>query len=359
MEIKSTPLTDSHIKLGAYMQPFAGFNMPIYYTKVIDEHLWTRNEVSIFDTSHMGVIEVDDPTLSIDHAVTQNLNTLKTGKCRYGFLLNSDGGIIDDIIIYRFSDNKFMLVVNASTVEKDLAHIRKFVSADAKVEYCSKLRKIDVQGPKAREVLRPIVGEVVDELRYFNFGYFEFFGLQCVISRTGYTGELGFELYIEEEDVISLWSTLLDNPLLKPAGLGARDSLRLEMCYPLYGVDLNESITPLEAGLENFIDFSKQFSGKDALVVQSQNLKQKLIFFMCEGKRIARHGYDVYCDNNKIGFVTGGTFSPTLNCPIGAAYIDIEHVVLHNDIVLRNERGVELAAQIVEKPFYKKSSLLT
>ena len=358
MEAKSTPLLDRHKALGAYIQQFAGYFMPIYYTRVIEEHNWTRSNVSIFDTSHMGVIEIVGSAADIDPALTHNLEELDIGRCRYGFLLNVNGGVIDDAIIYRIDTQKWMLVVNASTIDKDLKHLKENVASGVQVTYLDALKKLDVQGPMAREILRDICGDIVDELKYFRFGYFEFFGENCIVSRTGYTGELGFEIYISSEQIISLWSVLLENPMLKPAGLGARDSLRLEMGYPLYGVDLTEQITPIEACIDNFIDYTKDFCGKESLLQLKDKEKQNLCFFMCKGKRIARHGCSVILDSQVVGSVTGGTMSPSLGKPIGSAYINKELIKIGQEIILKNERGIELEAQIVDKPFYKTSSLL-
>ena len=359
MGVKTTLLTEKHKMLGAYMQPFAGYMMPIYYTRVIQEHLWTRENVSIFDTSHMGIIYLNGPAGSIDYALTHSVENLESGKCKYGFILNEQGGIIDDAILYRLAEERFMLVVNAATANKDLEHLRTHISSDVEVVYCEKLKKLDVQGPKAREVLRTFAGDIVDQLKYFRFGYFEFFGENVLISRTGYTGELGFEIYLNQEQIGMVWDILLENPLLHPAGLGARDSLRLEMGYPLYGVDLNESITPIEASLDCFIKMDKDFTGKQALIENKDKFIKRLYCFACQGKRIARHGFRVLIDGEDCGEVTGGTFSPSLNVPIGSAYIERISLEPGQKIILKNERGLEIEAAIVEKPLYKNNSLMS
>lgn len=355
-EIKFTPFTEKHRKMGAHMHPFAGFLMPVYYTGVIEEHLWTRQNASLFDTSHMGMIFIDGPAQQIEPAMTQNLAKLAQGKCRYGFLLNDNGGVIDDCIVYKMSQTRYMLVVNASTVDKDLQHVRQTVGSDVKVEYKDSLKKLDFQGPKSKEVLLPVAGDVLNELKYFSFGTFEFFGQDVIVSRTGYTGEHGYEFYADEEIIVSLWDVLQEHPAVKPAGLGARDSLRLEMAYPLYGSDLDDNTTPFEAGLGSFLDFDKNFRGKDALLGPRKDCRKHLHFFRCQGKRIARAGFEAFVDGHCAGIVTGGTYSPSLKMPVGAVFLN-KNLETGAEFIIKNERGIELPAEVSDKPLYKNGGI--
>ncbi|MFH1062239.1 MAG: glycine cleavage system aminomethyltransferase GcvT [Candidatus Omnitrophota bacterium] len=361
MKTKKTPLFEQHNKLGAKCAPFGGWLMPIQYEGIISEHQWTRNNCSVFDICHMGefLIKADALPSKLDKILTQNLVNMPLKTCRYGFMLNDNAGIIDDVIIYRIEQDKWMLVVNAATSSADFEHLEKNLAKDnVKIEDISNtLAKLDLQGPLSRDVLVEIAGEGILKLDYYTFDYFKVLGENIIISRTGYTGELGFELYISNDKVIALWNLLLKNKTVKPAGLGARDTLRLEVCYPLYGQDINSTTTPLEAGLAGFVDMNKDFSGKKALgKKQEQGLVKKLCCFETDSRRAPRHDYEIFSNNRKVGVVTSGSYSPSLGCGIGMGYIETQFSDIGTEIILQHE-NVKINAKVVKRPFYKKGSL--
>lgn len=350
-KVEKTALYKRHCDLGAYMGQFAAFEMPIYYTSIIEEHLWTRSQVSLFDTAHMGLIKVSATANELDYALTQNLNSLKVGKCRYGFVLNSDGGTVDDLIAYRLDETEWMLVVNSGHTEGDIKSIQNSLSnTNAKLSIWNGYSKLDIQGPKSAEVLKPIVGTIIDDLKYFNFVQIELYGSKAILSRTGYTGELGFEVYILEEDIGKLWDELMLNDCVKAAGLGARDSLRLEKGYPLYGHELDSEHSPFEGGLNKFVDLDKEFYGKDGLLKRSEN-KQLLVPFVVDGRRIARAGFEVYQNNKLIGEVTSGTFSPCLKKAIGFAYLKELSFDANHGLDIKNSHGKIIEAKVTKIPF--------
>lgn len=335
--------------------------MPIQYEGIINEHQWTRNNCSVFDICHMGefLIQADAVSSKLDRVLTQNLVNMPLKTCRYGFMLNANAGIIDDVIIYRIESDKWMLVVNAATAPADFEYLQKNLSKqNVKLENVSNvLAKLDLQGPLSRDILRAIVGDNIASLDYYRFDYFNVLGENIIISRTGYTGELGYELYISNEKVIELWNLLLENKLVKPAGLGARDTLRLEVCYPLYGQDINASITPLEAGLGSFIDLQKDFLGKSCIEQKQQKgLAKKLCCFKTDSRRAPRHDYEIFCNDEKAGIVTSGSYSPSLGCGIGMGYIAEQYCDNGTEISLQHE-NVKINAIVVKRPFYKKGSL--
>jgi aminomethyltransferase len=361
MENKKTPLFEQHNKLGAKCAPFGGWLMPIQYEGIINEHQWTRNNCSLFDICHMGefLIQADVLSSKLDKILTQNLVNMPLKTCRYGFMLNDTAGIIDDVIIYRIEQDKWMLVVNAATASGDFAHLEKNLSKDnVKLENVSNsLAKLDLQGPLSRDVLMEIAGDEILKLDYYTFDYFKVLGENIVISRTGYTGELGFELYISNKKVLELWNLLLKNESVKPAGLGARDTLRLEVCYPLYGQEINSATNPLEAGLAGFVDTRKDFFGKKALERnQQQGLKKKLCCFETDSRRAPRHDYQIFSNNQNCGVVTSGSYSPSLGCGIGMGYIAQPYSEIGTEIILQHE-NIKINAKVVKRPFYKKGSL--
>ena len=335
--------------------------MPIQYEGIINEHQWTRNNCSVFDICHMGefMIQADALLSNLDKVLTQNLVNMPLKTCKYGFMLNDNAGIIDDVIIYRIEQDKWMLVVNAATAPADFEHIKKHLAKDnVKIDNVSNsLAKLDLQGPLSREVLVEIAGEGILNLDYYGFDYFSVLGENIIISRTGYTGEMGFELYINNDKVIDLWNLLLENKNVKPAGLGARDTLRLEVCYPLYGQDISLKTSPLEAGLASFMDMKKDFMGKAAIEKkQQQGLGKKLCCFQTESRRAPRHDYEILVNNQKAGIVTSGSYSPSLGCGIGMGYIAEQYSDIGTEISLEHE-NIKINAQVVKRPFYKKGSL--
>jgi len=357
LEIKKTPLYDYHIKLNAVMVEFAGFFMPVHYGSILEETKHTRQKISIFDIFHMGefYIKENPEKSSLDYAITVPVVKMKNGKCKYGFLLNENGTIIDDLIVYRISNDEWMIVVNASNEKIDEETLKKRLSNSAYFENRSnKIMKIDVQGPLSREIIKKIAGEKINNLKYYTFDKFDFMGDRYIISRTGYTGELGYEIYIDAEKTEELWKKLLSFNDVKPAGLGARDILRLEMGYPLYGDELTSETTPLDAGFQKFLDFEKDFAGKKALL----NHKQKYLLcgFIVNGRKTIRHNGKVFINEKEIGYVTSGVFSPHLNCAIGMAYVLKEFALENTEIFLGKEKP-EISGKIIKPPFLKNTSL--
>ncbi|NQT89904.1 MAG: glycine cleavage system aminomethyltransferase GcvT [Candidatus Omnitrophica bacterium] len=357
--LKRTLLTTKHQAQGAKMAPFGGWLMPIQYEGIIAEHNWTRSSASLFDICHMGefIISGTPEETGLDTILTVDLDKMESGRCHYGFMLNEDGGIIDDLVVYKIADDKWMLVVNAATTDKDEAHLKKHLSTGSSFENISQeTAKLDLQGPLSRDVLTAVLGDGPGSLRYFGFGLFEILGEENVISRTGYTGELGYEIYISSQKAQQLWELLLKDDRVKPVGLGARDTLRLEMGYSLYGQDITEKTTPLEAGLEHFVDFNKDFIGKEALLKQKESgLAKRFICFAADSRRAPRHDYKIYSKEQEIGIVTSGTFSPSLSCGIGMGYVEADFDKIGTEITLKGEKS-EIKAKICKRPFYKQGT---
>ena len=353
-----TPLIDKHKELGAKLAPFGGWLMPIQYSGIIEEHNWTRTNAGLFDICHMGefVIEADLAKSNLGDILTVNLKTMPEGACRYGFMLNEQGGIIDDLVVYRISEFQWMIVVNAATTNTDEAHLRKYLNSATRLENIStSLGKLDLQGPESANVLKELVNEDV-KLKYYNFGYFDLLGEKIIISRTGYTGELGYELYMPNKKIVQLWDKILTDKLVKPIGLGARDTLRLEIGYSLYGQDIDKDTTPLEAGLEYFIDWNKDFIGKEALKKQKQaGVFKRMICFASNSRRSPRHNYRIIYKGEDIGNVTSGSFSPSLGFGIGMGYVNREVKV--EELIDLVENSVTINAKVVSKPFYKNGSV--
>jgi len=353
-----TPLIEEHRSLGARLGAFGGWMMPIQYAGIIEEHLWTRKHAGLFDICHMGEfsIEADLHKSSLERLVTIDLKGMKISSCRYGFMLNEEGGIVDDLLVYRTGDASWMAVVNAATTSGDESHMRKHLTGFTRFENVSAaLGKLDLQGPEAGLVLAKLAGADIERLKYYNFGYFTVLGEKIIISRTGYTGELGYELYMPNQKIAPLWKKILEDDRVKPIGLGARDTLRLEMGYNLYGQDIDAETTPLEAGLERFIDWNKDFIGKDALLRQKKaGLPKRMIYFMANSRRSPRHNYQIFCDAQDAGTVTSGSFSPSLGCGIGMGYVSGE--IAPGGQILLSDLAVSISAKVVDKPFYKMGS---
>jgi aminomethyltransferase len=359
--VLKTPLYQTHLALGAKMAPFGGWMMPIQYQGILAEHAHTRQAVSVFDICHMGEFMLQaDPVLSgFDRLVTQNITTMPFGTCRYGFMLDEQAGILDDLIVYRINKSSWMIVVNAATISGDLAHLKEHLGVECLLEnVSSKMAKLDVQGPQSHDVLRNIFGQKINELAYYTFAEFKVFGHQsCMISRTGYTGELGYEVYIANDYVGKFWELLLGDRRVKPAGLGCRDTLRLEMGYPLYGQDLDTLHTPLAAGLSKFVDFSKDFIGRDVLIREQKNgSKEHLIYFQADLRRSPRHGFAILDNSRKVGLVTSGSFSPSLGVGIGMGYVAGNYDVGAQLIV--KQEATEISVEVVKRPFLSKTSLM-
>lgn len=357
-----TPLSAWHIAHGAKMAPFAGWNMPIQYpTGIIAEHLHTREKAGLFDICHMGEFILDGAGAAeaIGRALTINVGTLKPGRCRYGFLLNEQGGVKDDLIVYRIADESFMIVVNAGCRASDYAAIRERVGAGAGAPLLEDLSdstaKLDLQGPQAFDVLEAVLpGGNWRRLPYFGFTRnVSFEGEPLVVSRTGYTGELGVEIYCPVEKAVMLWERLLADARVKPAGLGARDTLRLEVGLPLYGQDLDEAHTPAEAGYAAMLTSQAPYVGKE----ESHTVRQKLTALMIPGRRSARHGDAVLLNGAEVGVVTSGSFGPSVGNAAALAYIAAEHAGAPAYTVCAAK--AELEAQTVDLPFYKGGTART
>jgi len=354
-ELLKTPLYDRQQELKTKNVSFCGWDMPIQFDGIIAEHGYCRNNVALFDTSHMGefFFKGDIKTSGINEATSVNVDALAVGKCKYGFLLNEQGGVIDDLIIYRLSEDELMIVVNASTRENDLKILNERIQNATLVDRSMEYAKLDVQGPNSKEILEKYFDVDLDTLGFFSFVETKVFDSDCLLSRTGYTGELGFELYIDAQTSVKLWDALIADGA-KPAGLGARDILRLEMGYSLYGNDLSETISPLEANLGKFVNLKREYFGKEALVKQKNDgLTRILLPFKTTTRRSARKDFEVYQNDKKVGFVTSGAFSPILNVGVGLAMIDIEGFDETQSIELRDKRS-SIEANIASLPFISK-----
>ncbi|MFH1912864.1 MAG: glycine cleavage system aminomethyltransferase GcvT [Pseudomonadota bacterium] len=349
--LATTPLTDWHRRNGAKMAPFAGFDMPVQYKGIIIEHKHTREKAGIFDICHMGEFTLAGPGAmeALNRVVSHDLTTLDPGKCRYGFLLNQSGGIMDDLIIYCLAKDRYMLVVNGACRAKDFTHIRASLSAGPELtDISDETGKIDVQGPQSLMVLETLTGIKWNELKYFNFEASDCLGFPMLVSRTGYTGELGYELYLPADKALAVWEKLAADERVEPVGLGARDTLRLEIGYPLYGQDLDEEHTPVEAGAGFFLKKESDYIGKSGLGA----VRQMLVPLAIEGRRTARHHDEVCLPSGKrTGVVTSGSFAPSLGHCVALAYVRAEDAEAER-FVIKTAR-VELEARRTELPFYK------
>jgi len=356
--LRQTPLLDQHKKLGAKLAPFGGWLMPIQYSGIIEEHNWVRKCAGLFDICHMGefMVQADLAKSNFGNLVTINLEGMPDGACRYGFMLNEQGGIIDDLLVYKIDNTEWMVVVNAATSDGDFTHLKKNLTGATSLENVSQsLGKLDLQGPLSGDILKGLVDSSIKELRYYTFGYFNLLGEKIIISRTGYTGELGYELYMPNNKIPRLWEKLLSDQRVKPIGLGARDTLRLEMGYSLYGQDIDKNITPLEAGLNYFIDWGKEFIGKDVLLKQKQNgVSRRMICFIADSRRSPRHNYRIIYKGQDVGAVTSGSFSPSLGAGIGMGYVK-DQITLGEQVIL-SESSISINAKVTHKPFYKNGS---
>ncbi|MDD5135796.1 MAG: glycine cleavage system aminomethyltransferase GcvT [Candidatus Omnitrophica bacterium] len=354
--LQKTPLYNIHVSMGAKMAPFGGWFMPIQYEGILAEHAHTRSSVSVFDICHMGefILEADPVSSLLDRIVTQNIVSMPIGACRYGFMLNEGGGVIDDLVVYRLGDASWMLVVNAATISGDEAHLRKNLSGKVSFENISNATgKLDVQGPGSADALKKIFGAGIAKLAYYTFGKFKLWGMDLTVSRTGYTGELGYEVYIPSDNAVRLWNTLLEDKRVKPAGLGCRDTLRLEMGYPLYGQDLDTGHTPIAAGFDKFVDLGKEFIGKDALLKEKKGgVKERLVSFKSDTRRSPRHNFAIFKEGLRVGTVTSGSFSPSLLSGIGMGYVSGKCGI--GDKLVTKDGNTEIPVTVVKKPFYNK-----
>ncbi|MBL8979267.1 MAG: glycine cleavage system aminomethyltransferase GcvT [Gemmatimonadetes bacterium] len=357
-----TPLYDVHKALGAKMVPFAGWEMPVQYAGILAEHRAVREGAGIFDVCHMGEFEVTGPDRNafVNRIITNDVAALEPGQVQYAALLNQQGGIVDDCTVYRFED-KIMLVVNASGIEKDWDHIvaqKKGVNVRLR-NISEEVGLLALQGPRAEAILQPHTDTILRDIGYYHFAVGRVAGAGCFISRTGYTGEDGFELYCRSPDVRAIWDALTGPGKAEPIGLGARDTLRLEVGYALYGNDIDETTTPLEAGLGwiTKLDKGAPFMGEAALKAQKlEGLGRRLVGFRMVGKGIPRHGMPTLVDGVPVDIVRSGTMSPSLGYAVGTTYLPTSRAAVgsrfHVDI-----RGEQLEAEVVRRPFYTKGSV--
>lgn len=358
--LRRTPLYEAHRRAGAKMVQFAGWQMPVQYHGVIAEHLAVRRAAGLFDVSHMGEIEVrGHGALELCQQLTANdVARLGVLQAQYNLLLNERGGVIDDVIIYRVKADAYLFCVNASNSERDFAWIRGHGGGAVEVENQSALyAQLALQGPVAAAILQPLTAFDLTQVKSFHCAFADITGIRCMVARTGYTGEDGFELYCRGTDVEKLWNGLLSAGApegLVPAGLGARDTLRLEKAYPLYGHELDDNTTPLEAGLQWVAKLSKaDFIGRDALMKQkAEGVRKKLVGLELVGPGIARADYPLFKNGRKIGRVTSGTQSPSLAKAIALGYVASEEAAIDNRIDVEI-RGRHIPAKIVPLPFYR------
>jgi aminomethyltransferase len=361
-ELKQTPLNSVHRRMGARMVDFGGWDMPVQYSGILEEHNAVRNAVGLFDVSHMGEIEVRGPealTL-VDYVSCNNASKLKTGQAHYSGLLYEHGGFVDDILVHKVDDDHYFICVNASNQEKDYDYISTQNLMKATVEFASdRYCQIAVQGPKALETLQQLTRTPLETIRYYWFVDGEVNDVPARIARTGYTGEDGFEVYAAPERAESLWEALLDAGSdfgIRPCGLGARNTLRLEAKMALYGHEIGPSITPLEADLPWMVKFEKaDFIGRAALEKQrAEGIRRKLMGFEMKGRGIGRDGYEVLVGGQPAGWVTSGGPAPSLNRNIGLCYVPIEAAKPGRPIEI-SIRNQPVAAELVPTPFYKRA----
>jgi aminomethyltransferase len=360
--MRNTALTHVHESLGAKIVPFAGYNMPVSYEGINIEHETVRKAVGVFDVSHMGefLVEGENALALIQKVTTNDASKLTIGDAQYSCFPNADGGIVDDLICYRIKENTYLLVVNASNIDKDWAWINKY-----NAEFGATLRNVSddysllaIQGPKAVEAMQSLTSVDLSTIKFYTFQIADFAGMENVIvSATGYTGSGGFEVYVKNEDAEELWNKVFEAGAaygIKPIGLAARDTLRLEMGYCLYGNDINDTTSPLEAGLGWITKFSKDFVNSEALKTQKETgVTRKLVAFELLERGIPRHDYEIVdADGTVIGIVTSGTMSPSLGKGIGLGYVTVENSKLDSEIFIQIRKSA-IPAKVVKLPFYK------
>jgi len=359
--MKDTALTKTHQELGAKMVPFAGYNMPVQYEGINIEHETVRNAVGVFDVSHMGefLIEGEHALALIQKVSSNDASKLTIGKAQYSCLPNADGGIVDDLIIYKIKEETYLLVVNASNIEKDWNWISSKNDVGAIMRNLSEdYSLLAIQGPKAIEAMQSITSHDLSAIKFYNFVVGDFAGIEdVIISATGYTGSGGFEIYCKNSEVKQIWDKVLKAGAsfgIKPVGLAARDTLRLEMGYCLYGNDIDDTTSPIEAGLGWITKFTKDFTNSEALKAEKERgSERKLIAFELDNRGIPRHGYDIVDGNGKtIGIVTSGTMSPSLGKGIGLGYVPTIFADVNSKINIQIRKNA-IPATVVKLPFYK------
>jgi len=357
---RRTPLNEAHRKLGARMVDFVGWDMPVQYSSVIGEHEAVRTAVGLFDVSHMGEVEFSGPGAleTVNALISNDLARISDGQAVYAGLLDEQGTFVDDIVAYRFSPERIFICVNSSNREKDFAWMKAHAKGVKPVDRGDDFAQIAVQGPKAAGLIQRLTKTDTSRIGTYRFAEGQVAGVKCIISRTGYTGEDGFELYCAPDDAVKLWDALLTEGQqdgVKPCGLGSRDSLRTEMKFALYGNDIDDKHTALEAGLGWIVKLDKPtFIGKDALVAQkAAGVKRRLVGFEVTGSGIPRHGYAIHKDGKPVGEVTSGTLGPSVKKPIGIGYVPAE-LAAEGSTFDVDIRGRPVPAVVVKTPFYKK-----
>lgn len=361
-QIKTTCLNAAHRALGAEMVPFGGFDMPLYYTDIEKEHSAVRTACGVFDVSHMGEVLATGPAAMkfVNHIFTGDVSTLAVGDVVYGMMLHEHGGTVDDLLVYRIADETYLLVINASNIDKDVAHIRAQAEgfADVRIEDISgKTAQLAVQGPDSPKIMATVLDLAeADQLRFYTCRTFHRQGHEILVSRTGYTGEDGFEIYGPQDAIINMWNALIAAGVT-PCGLGCRDTLRFEAGLPLYGDELGDDISPIMAGLSMFVKLDKEggFVGRDAVAQQkAEGVKRRLVGLEIQGPAIARHGYEVLdADNpdNVIGEISTGYHSISLGTNLAMAFVDREKAALGTEVLVRVRRKT-FPATVIKKRFY-------
>ena len=361
-DLKHTKLFDIHKKAGGKMVEFFGWEMPIQYSSIKEEHNGVRDSAGLFDVSHMGeiLIQGNEAVKFVEKLITNSVSKLEFNQICYSPMCYKDGGIVDDLLAYKFSDTKIMLVVNASNVEKDYNWILENSKGfDVNITNISRdMTQLALQGPKAQDILQKLTDNDLSIIKFFFFKEVDFKnGLSALVSRTGYTGEDGFEIYLSNGGAVELWEMIMSEGEeygIKPVGLGARDTLRFEAKLMLYGNDINKDTTPIEAGLKWAVDFHKDFIGKERILAQKENKPKKyLVGFKMIQRGVPRHGQDIFIDGEKAGVVTSGTYGPYVEKFLGLGYVPYDNrkrgTILEIDM-----RGRKKEAKIIRTPFYRK-----
>lgn len=359
-ENKRTCLYDRHVALGALISPFGGFDMPIQYSDIISEHNAVRHGCGVFDVSHMGEVRISgrDAERYVQHIFTNDVSKETVGKIQYGIMLYPEGGAVDDLLVYKMGENDFFLVINAANIEKDFEWMKNNSEGYAvKMDNQSEVYgQIAIQGPESEEVVESVLGINVSELAFYTFKTVETDGETLIVSRTGYTGEDGFEIYGSHEYIVKAWDKLMDSKKAVPCGLGARDTLRFEVGLPLYGDELSKDISPIEAGLGMFVKTDKdEFIGRDAMVRQkSEGTLRKIIGLELEDRAIPRHGYEVMKGDEVVGYVTTGYSSISTGKSVAMALVERKYAAPGESLQIKIHRKLH-NAKVTPKKFYNKN----